>query len=76
MFRIFLGLLGTSAPVFGVGAASSLTAPVTITVFPALLSSGRSGEIAAYVSLCQVGTGEGNGGCIAAGFYSLFLIRV
>lgn len=33
-------------------------------VLPARLSSLRDGEILSYVSLCHVGVGEGNGGCI------------
>lgn len=33
-------------------------------VFPAALSSGRWGEMAAYVSLCQVEVADGNGGVI------------
>ena len=46
------------------GRLAALTAPVMMIVFLALLSSLRRGEMAAYVSLCYVGTGEGNGGCI------------
>lgn len=45
-------------------AQTLLTAPVITTVFPEALSSGREGEIAAYVSLRQVGVAEGNGGCM------------
>ena len=37
-----------------------------MTVFPKHLSSARSGDIASQVSLCQVGTGDGNGGCIVS----------
>jgi hypothetical protein len=42
----------------------ALTAPVMMTVLPAWLNSGLEGSMAAYVSLCQVAVGDGNGGCI------------
>lgn len=45
-------------------AQALLTAPVMTTVLPEALSSGFEGEIAAYVSLRQVGVAEGNGGCM------------
>jgi hypothetical protein len=41
-----------------------LTAPMITIVFPATLSSGREGEMASYVSLCQLETGAGKGGCM------------
>lgn len=45
-------------------AQTLLTAPVMTTVFPEALSSGLAGDMAAYVSLRQVGVAEGNGGCM------------